>query len=422
MFRRLTLLVLVLIMITSLFLVGCAKEEPVTKAPDGNDQEEKTEPAKELDPIVIGGLTSLSGVLQYYGQQMQKGFMLGLEYATDGTMEVAGRKLEVIWEDTTTVPEIARERAIKLLDEDKVDIIVGPTSSGDAFAILDLAEEFNTVFILEPAAADFLTGSHWNRYIFRTGRNSAQDAEAMASVITESTAGARVATLAPDSAFGHASVAPFVPALERKGGTVIIQEFPPTDTTDFTPFILRIREEKPDYLFVIWAGANNPWGQLMELDLEAHGIKITTGAPEIAALRAMEPIIGMRGFTVYHHMIPDTKMNDWLVEAHKAKYDSPPDIFTSGGMAAAMAVVTALEKTNGSTDTEELIETLRGMKFDTPTGERWFRTEDHQAMQPLFEIELTEVDGIDHPVPKLIRVIPAEEVAPPIAVPEDAQR
>jgi len=62
-------------------------------------------------PIRIGALASLSGALQDYGQQMRRGFELGLKYATDGTMEVAGRKIEVIWEDTTTVPDVARERA-----------------------------------------------------------------------------------------------------------------------------------------------------------------------------------------------------------------------------------------------------------------------------------------------------------------------
>ncbi|KAB3532708.1 substrate-binding domain-containing protein [Alkaliphilus serpentinus] len=408
--KAISLLLVIMLGIVSL-VSGCSSKE------SNGDTAGDTK-----DPIKIGGLTSLSGVLQDYGTQMQRGFMLGLEYATDGTMEVAGRKIEVIWEDTTTVPDVARERALKLLDEDKVDLLVGPASSADAAALLGLAEEYEKILMIEPAAADFLTGANWNRYIFRTGRNTAQDANAMAAVITHKKPGAKVATLAPDSAFGHAGVAPFVDAIAAKGGELIAQEFPPADTTDFTPFILRIREEKPDYLFVIWAGANNPWGQLMELDLQSEGIEITTGAPEIAALKMMTDLVGMHGFTVYYHGVADNPVNKWLVEKHQEKYNSPPDIFTSGGMASAMALVTALEKTEGDTDTEKLIETLRGMEFDSPTGKRWFREEDHQAMQPLFEIKLEEVEGVDHVVPTLIRVIPAEEVAPPIAVPADAKR
>lgn len=406
--KRSISLLLVITFTLSLFLTGCAG-----KTTGGVDKSE---------PIKIGGITSLSGALQDYGQQMQRGFELGLEYATKGTMEVAGRKIEVIWEDTTTVPDVARERAIKLLDVDKVDILAGLASSSDAAAVLELAEEFKKILVIEPAAADFLTGSAWNRYIFRTGRNSAQDAKAMANVIINNKPGAKVATLAPDSAFGRSMVDPVVGALQDGGAELIHQEFPPAETTDFTPYILRIREAKPDYLYVIWAGANNPWGQLMELDLESHGIKITTGAPEIAALKMMTPMVGMPGFTVYYHSVPQNPINDWLVEKHKEKYDSVPDIFTPGGMAGAIAIVTALEKTGGNTDAEELIKVMRGMEFDSPTGKRYFREEDHQAIQPLYEIVLTEVEGVDYPVPKLVREIPAEDIAPEIAVPADAKR
>ncbi|MBS3937294.1 MAG: substrate-binding domain-containing protein [Peptococcaceae bacterium] len=373
-------------------------------------------------PIRIGALASLSGALQDYGQQMRRGFELGLKYATDGTMEVAGRKIEVIWEDTTTVPDVARERAKKLLEQDKVDLLVGPTSSADALAILPLAEEFKRVIVVEPAAADVITGFFWNRYVFRTGRNTAQDAAAVADIVAAP--GVRIATFAPDTAFGRASMAPFVPQAMARGAAVVHQEFAPATATDFTAFILRIKAAKPNFLFVAWAGANNPWRQLMELDVQGAGIKIVTGAPEIAALRLMNDMVGMRGFTVYYHTVPPTNpMNDWLIAEHRKHHNNqPPDIFVSGGMAAASAIVTALRKTNGVTDSELLISTMRGMEFQTPTGLRYFRSEDHQAMQPLFEIVLNRVEGVDHPVPTLVRVIEAGRIAPPVTVPVGAKR
>ena len=412
---------LLFVLVFALLIAGCAEEE-VAPIDDEEPEEEVDEEAPdepEGEPVKIGALTSLSGVLEDYGNQFQRGFELGLEYMTDGTMTVAGRPIEVIWEDTTTVPDVARERATKLLEEDDVELLVGVTSSADALAISPIAEEYETPIIFEPAAADSITGEFWNRYVFRTGRNTAQDAVAMAEVIAEE--GARIATLAPDTAFGHAGIEPFIPEAEARGAEIVIQEFPPADATDFTSYILRIIEADPDYLFVVWAGANNPWGQLAELDVQGAGITISTGAPEIAALRMMHDVVGMHGFTVYYHTVPPANpMNDWLIEEHFARYDSPPDIFTSGGMACASAVVTLLEQTGGDTDSELMIETLRGMEFDSPTGERWFREEDHQAMQPLFEITLEE--GDDHPVPELIRVIPAEDVAPPVNVPEGAER
>lgn len=405
------IIVILVVLAMMLNIAACSQpQETTTAAPTTAAPTTAAPTEAPKEPILIGGLTSLSGGLMDYGNQMQRGFLLGLEYATNGTMMVAGRPIEVIWEDTTTVPEVARERAIKLLDEDEVDIIVGPASSSDAFAILGLAEEYETVFILEPAAADFLTGEVANRYIFRTGRNTAQDAAAMAAVM----AGSKVSIFAPDSAFGRAYTDPFKPALEAAGGEVLVEEYAPIDSTNFTPYIQRIIDSNPDFCFVIWAGANDPWRQMTEMGL-FEATKVSTGAPEIAALRNMMQLEGMPGFTLYYHGVAQNPVNDWLVEQHMARYDgTPPDVFVSGGMAAAMAAVKAFETTNGSTDAEDLIQAMRGMEFDSPTGMRYFRSEDHQAQQVLFEITYTKVDGVDHIVPELVRVIPIEEIFNPI--------
>src|SRR5690606_27740712 len=118
------------------------------------------------------------------------------DYATDGTREVAGKKIKVIYEDTETLPEVAVQKATKLLDEDEVDFLVGSSSSGDTLAVLPLVEEYETIMVVEPAVADSITGSEFNKYIFRTARNSSQDAVAGASAIAGP--GVKIATLAPD--------------------------------------------------------------------------------------------------------------------------------------------------------------------------------------------------------------------------------
>jgi len=373
----------------------------------------------EDGPIRIGAITSLSGALQDYGEQFQRGFLLGLEYMTDGTNTVAGREIEVIWEDTTNTPDVARERTLVLLEQHNVDIVTGYASSGDAMASLALFEEFQTVAVIEPAAADaIITYPNWNEFVFRTGRTSGQDALAMMSVLQRNAApGSTVAAIAPDTTFGYAMVDPFIVAVESAGFEFVQAEFIPVDATDFSPFLMRLRNLAPDYLYLVWAGANNPWRQLMELDLQGAGIRMITGAPEIAALQPMLPLAhaGAIGFCIYHFELPQNEpMNDWLVERHMEVYGMPPDIFVSGGMAAASAIITALELTGGVTDPEVLIPVMRGMEFPSPTGNRWFREEDHQAMQNLFEIAFTYVSGRDYAVPEFVRVIPANEVANPI--------
>ena len=145
-----------------------------------NDGQNTTQ---EGGTIKVGVLASLTGALESYGKQTQRGFELGLEYATNGTMEVEGKKIEVVWEDTETKPEVAVQKATKLLEDDAVDFLVGSSSSGDTLAVLPLAEEYEKIMIVEPAVADSITGSEFNPYIFRTARNSSQDAYAAAAAI-----------------------------------------------------------------------------------------------------------------------------------------------------------------------------------------------------------------------------------------------
>ncbi|MBA4535712.1 substrate-binding domain-containing protein [Bacillus aquiflavi] len=365
------------------------------------------------EPIKIGVLASLTGGLESYGKQTVHGFELGLDYATDGKKEVAGRKIEYIIEDTETKPEVAVQKATKLLEEDEVDFLIGSSSSGDTLAVLPLAEEYEKIMIVEPAVADSITGSEFNKFIFRTARNSSQDAVAGAVAIADK--GVKIATFAPDYSFGWDGVEAFKEAAIKLGAEIVHEEFADPAATDYTSNIQKVIDAKPDYLFVIWSGANSPWNQIADMKLQEKGIKISTGAPDIAALSIMEPLVGMEGFSVYYHDLPNNKINDWLVEEHKKRFNNElPDLFTPGGMSAAIAIVEAVKKTEGDTDAEKLIETMEGMSFETPKGTMTFRPEDHQALQTLYAIKLEKQDGIPYPVPVLIRELAPEETAPPV--------
>ncbi|MDA8211745.1 MAG: substrate-binding domain-containing protein [Clostridia bacterium] len=393
----------------ALLLAGCGSQ-PSNSA--GTGAGASGQAPVEKAPIKIGIATSQTGALEAYGKQSIRGFELGLEYATKGSKQVAGRSIQVVIEDTETKPDVAKQKALKLLEDAKVDILVGSASSTDALAILPLAQEYKKVMVVEPAVADAITGSQWNRYIFRTGRNSSQDAVAGATAIAKP--GVKIAVLAPDSAYGRDGVKAFKPVAEKLGAKLVQEEFPAANTTDFTANIQRIINAKPDYLFVIWAGANTPWQQLSDMKLTEKGIKISTSAPDMAALKTMWNMVGMEGFSVYYHELPKNPTNDWLIEEHKKKYNEPPDLFTAGGMSAALALVQALEKTGGDADAEKLIAAMEGMSFDTPKGQMTFRKEDHQALQTLYAIKLEKKEGVAWPVPVLVREMTPEETSPPI--------
>jgi branched-chain amino acid transport system substrate-binding protein len=416
------LLLLSMILIFALAACGGGSEtatKPEEKASTDTKDTTKSEDTQKKDseepkePIKIGVLTTKTGILEAYGNQMLKGFYIGLDYATNGTREINGHPIEVIEKDTQTDPQVAVQKATELFEDEKIDILVGSASSGDTLAVLPLAEAYQKIMIVEPAVADSITGSEWNKYIFRTGRNSSQDAVTGAAAIAS--AGTKIAIFAPNYAYGLDGAAAFKEAAEALGAEIVLEEYPAVDATDFTANIQKVINADPDYLFVIWAGANSPWKAFNDMGVTDRGITISTGAPDIAALRSMENLIGMEGFTVYHHTLPKNAVNDFLVAEHQKRHNGEmPDLFTPGGMASAIAAVEALKKTNGATDADTLIGVMEGMEFDSPKGKMTFRAEDHQALQPMYAIRLEKVDGFDYPVPVLIRKLSAEETAPPI--------
>ena len=122
----------------------------------------------------------------------------------------------------------------------------------------------------------------------------------------------------------------------------------------------------------------------------------------------------MVGGAYYYHEIPKNPVNDWLVQEHRKRFNNePPDFFTAGGFAAAMAVVTAIQKAGG-TDTEKLIQAMEGMEFDSPKGKMVFRKEDHQALQAMYDFKLVSRPDVPWLVPMLTRELTPQETAPPI--------
>lgn len=367
--------------------------------------------------IRVAHVYGKTGPFEAYAAQSHNGLMLGLEYATGGTMEIDGEPIVVIEKDTQLKPDIGRALLEEAYGDDDAHIAVGPVSSGVALAMLPVAEEYERVLIVEPAVADSITGENWNPYIFRTGRNSSQDA--IANAVALGGEGVTIATLAQDYAFGRDGVAAFKEALEATGATIAHEEYVPTDTTDFTAAAERIFTSMADIegdkkLFIIWAGGGNPMGKINAMEPERFGIEIATGGNILAALKAYKELPGMEGATYYYYEIPQNPVNEWLVETHFDRFDSPPDFFTAGGMSAGIAIVEAIKKAGGAEDTDALIEAMEGLSWETPKGTMMFRPEDHQAMQTMYHFRTEIQDGKDYGVPVLVREIGMDEMDIPV--------
>jgi len=363
--------------------------------------------------IKIAHVYSKTGPLEAYGKQTATGFMMGLEYATGGTMTVAGKKIVVIEKDDQGKPDLGKSQLAAAYGDDKVDIAVGPTASPVALAMLPVAEEYKKILLVEPAVADSITGDKWNKYIFRTGRNSSQDA--IANAVAMDKEGISIVTMAQDSAFGRDGVKAFKEALKK--AKLVHEEYLPPATTDFTAGGQRMIDKLKGLpgrkvIFIIWAGGN-PF-KVADLDLKRHGIEIATGGNILPAMTAYKQFPGMEGAAYYYFGIPKNPVNEALVASHYKQFKAPPDFFTAGGFSAAMAVVTALKKTNGDTATNTLIKTMEGMSFDTPKGTMTFRKEDHQAMQSMYHFKIKVDPAFAWGVPELVREIKAEEMNVPI--------
>ncbi len=375
-------------------------------------------------PLKIGLLSDTSGSLAIYGPMLENGFKLGLEYATQGSNQVAGRPIEVIIKDTASKPETATSQARELIEKDGVDLLVGVPSSGAALAVAEIAKNNKKIYIAEPAASPDLSGKNFNEYVFRTSRTSVQDALTMGAALTKM--GKKFVQVAPDYAFGYGSAAGFYAVVKGNGGSFVVNDnaeksgaiYIPQDTTDFTPYLQQVLDSKAEVLIVTWAGAGFvPLFQQMQQLGIFKAMTVATGMGDNKTLASgYKEAIGSVGVSVYHYVLPKNPVNDWLVKRHQELFKSPPDLFTAGGFAAAQMAVEGLKKTNGDATADKLIPVLEGLEFQSPKGLFKIRKSDHVALQPLYLVKLTNVSDPEYKFFDLVQELKPDDTAPPCAL------
>ncbi len=370
--------------------------------------------AKDIKVCLIAGKT---GAFEAYAKQTENGFMMGLEYLTKSTMKVGDDKIEVIVKDDQLKPDRGKSLLEECYGDDKADIAVGTTGSPVALAMLPVAEERKKILLVEPAVADSITGEKRNRYIFRTGRSSYQDALAGAASIPASGEVA-IGMLGLDTAFGRDGVAAFKQALAglRPNAKVVAEEYAAGNTADFAPFAERLfnaLKDKPGQKIIgfIWAGPH-PMAKFADMKPERFGIALAPGGNILPVMNAWKQFAGTEGGIYYYYDFPKNPMNDWLKGEYQKRYNAPPDFFVAGGFAAASAVVAGLQKA-GSADTEKLIAAMEGLSFDTPKGPMTFRKEDHQALQDMYHWRIKK-DAKDNDMLELVATIPAKDMPLPV--------
>lgn len=388
-----------------LAVAGCAPSTTDTGESAGSTGG-STGGAEAGGTVDVGIIYSETGPLAAYGAQYKQGLEAGIDYATDGTGEVDGTRIEVTYRDDAGNPDTAVAAAKDLIGQG-YQILGGTVVSGIAIAMAEQAEQNQILYISGPAATDAITGA--NEYTFRSGRQSLQDVATAGAMLGEE--GGKVVVLAQDNAFGQGNLAA-VEAVIGAQGAEVASVLVPEDATEFTGFARQVVDADPDLIFVAWAGATagNMWQSLDQQDV-FDAAPVVTGLADSATFGAYGPIGEKISFL--SHYFPgaaDNEVNQALVD-HVTQAGGTPDLFTPDGFVAGQMIVQAI--TEGKGDVNAMIAALEGWQFEGPKGTTTIRESDHALLQPMFSARLVK-DG-DAWAPELIDTFTADQVAPPEA-------
>jgi branched-chain amino acid transport system substrate-binding protein len=334
--------------------------------------------------IKIGHLTPMTGFLGALGVWAVKGIEMAAEEinAAGGVM---GRKLDVMSEDSVN-PATASTKAQRMLEQDKVDVLMGEINSASAKTIMQVADRNKRLFMQIGARSDELRGSGCSRYTFHVDIpvTVMVNAEGQALLRDGLIKGKKIYSLTSDYLFGHSLSRAAKNFITTHGGTVIGDDLVATDLTDFSPYLLKIRQAKPDFVATNLGGnqVTNFVKQYAEFGLPfpVAGFNLNTAD----AWAAGEGNLGGIWPTVWHHEI-DTPGSKAFVAKFRAKHGMPPENHAWIEYVSLHVMARAMNETK-STDTEKLIAYFeKERKFDLLKPRHgYFRSFDHQMMQEAY--------------------------------------
>jgi branched-chain amino acid transport system substrate-binding protein len=366
--------------------------------------------AKSKAAIKVGMILEQTGIYSAYETEWRQGFNIGLKYATNGTDEVNGQKLDINWDDDADNPTTAVSD-FKAYVGAGYKIIGGTGDSSIADELAPLAPANKVLYISGAAADDAITGV--NRYTFRSGRQTYQDVQTAKSYVQALGTGKTILVLGQDFAFGQSYVTDATNAFKSLGDTVDSLLVPLT-TTDFTATALQVQQDHPDIIFLAWAGTTGaPLMQALQQEGALTTAHVVTGLANIVTY----PFYGTIGtsfnyLSLYVSAGSSNKPNDYLIKAMEQKYQQQPDLFTPDGFVWAQMLVRAIQTGDG-TNVNKMISGLAGWSFLAPKGEQTIRVSDHAMLQPMYQVSLVStISGGFKAV--VLRTLSAAATAPPV--------
>jgi len=346
-----------------------------------------TSPTMATDkPIKLGAMFISSGKVGGYGKHADQAIRLAVE-EINGSGGILGRKLEALFEDTKLKKDHALSIAERFVNKDKVDFLMGPTSSGIAMSLTAFAKENKKILIVTQAAADSLTGAKLHPYIFSTLSNAMMHSRSGAYLMSTKPY-KRYMCIGPDYSYGHSSWEMFKSKLiELRPDVEIVGElFPKFFAEDFSSYIKQIEDAKPDAVWSpLWgADAVNFIKQALPTGIFGN---IAFAFPCAGALEVLVPMgkdmpEGIYVSSRYFFTSPESSMNARFVKAYYEKYKEYPDYMAGETYAGVYFIKAAVERA-GSTDTEAIIKAVERepLSWETPEGWKIMRGTDHQVVE-----------------------------------------
>jgi branched-chain amino acid transport system substrate-binding protein len=340
----------------------------------------------QSDVIRVGHLTPLTGFLGPLGEYAVMGVTLATE-EINAAGGVLGRRIELISEDSVN-PSTASTKAERMIGRDNVIAILGEISSASGLAISQVAQREKKLFIQTGCNSDELRGKACNRYMFHIeGANTMYINAAGDTLKREGMVeGKTWFGLTADYAYGHDLLEVSRRYAKRNGADFSQNELVPTDATDFSPFILKIRRARPDVVYSNLAGnqITNFIKQYKEYGLD---FPLAGGGFDTAAAWGAGP----EAFTgiwpaLWHHTI-DAPSAKAFTAAFTKRWGKPPENQAWGDYVGMKILAQAIAETK-TTDADTIVRHLEsGAKFDVLKGrEGYFRSWDHQLMNEMYSI------------------------------------
>ena len=337
------------------------------------------------DPVRVGFISVLSGPLAPIGNSE----LNATKMAVEDYGPVLGQKVQLFPKDHNYNPGLANERAKELYEKDNVDVIVACSNSAAALAVSDQAERHKRLFMSTSAGTTDLIGK--NRYTFKMNYNDFMLANTVGRWGAKNL-GKRWYTITSDYAWGHDLLKHFTNALKEEGGAHVGNDMVPVNTSDYSPYILKATQAKPDVLVLLNVGkdAANSTKAAVEYGLK-KSVKIVHALLFELDIKGagLETFAGDYTAAPWNWVVNQPGTREWADRYYKAHGDRPT-FMAAAAYDATWQYLDAVKRAN-SQDPDKVIKALEGHTFKNFfTNPGYIRPEDHLEMTNAFLLRVKQ--------------------------------